>query len=126
MAVLAASAGCGRADVSEWRASDHAHTGKPAGAQVAAQPGSESNADTLANLAWANQCATCHGLGARGDGPQGRMLRVADLTRPDWQDSASDEDIAQVIRKGRNKMPSFDLPDEVVEALVRKIRSLKR
>ena len=38
------------------------------------------------------------------------MVRAPDLTRADWQGRVGDEDIAQVIRNGRNSMPKFDLP----------------
>jgi mono/diheme cytochrome c family protein len=50
------------------------------------------------------------------------MVRAPDLTRPEWQDAVTDEQIASVIRGGRNKMPSFDLPDTVVKGLVARIR----
>lgn len=53
------------------------------------------------------------------------MLRVPDLTRADWQESVSDEAIAETIRKGKNRMPAFDLPPQVVDGLVRRIRSAR-
>ncbi len=54
------------------------------------------------------------------------MLRAADLTRAEWQDRVSDAEIAEVIRKGRNKMPAFDLPPQVIQGLVLRIRASKR
>lgn len=51
------------------------------------------------------------------------MMRSPDLTRPDWQARVTDDQIAEVIRKGRNKMPAFDLPAPVISGLVSRIRS---
>ena len=59
----------------------------------------------------------------RGEGPQGPMVRAPDLTDAAWQDRVKDEDIAETIRKGRNKMPPFDLPAQVIEGLVKRIRA---
>lgn len=53
------------------------------------------------------------------------MVRAPDLTRPDWQANISDEEMAAIIRKGKNKMPAFDLPDQVVQGLVQRIRSAR-
>ena len=36
------------------------------------------------------------------------LVHAADLSRPDWQASVSDEAIAQTIRQGRGRMPSFN------------------
>jgi cytochrome c oxidase cbb3-type subunit 3 len=79
--------------------------------------------DTLVELAWQRNCSRCHGATGRGDGPEGPMVRAPDLTRAEWQAAVTDEGIGQVIRKGRNKMPAFDLPDEVVRGLVARIRA---
>ena len=66
----------------------------------------------------------CHGTVGRGDGPQGPMVRASDLTRPAWQASVTDAQIAQTIRTGRGSMPAFDLPESTVNGLVRLIRLL--
>ena len=80
---------------------------------------------TLVSVTWRQNCVRCHGQSGRGDGPEGPMLRVPDLTRPDFQQRATDEEIANVIRKGRNKMPAFEtLPPKVVEMLVGHVRRL--
>lgn len=120
-------AACGRSsgEVREWQASDHE---QPAGqpGQVAARPGSSSQGGpdkSLVELAWARNCATCHGPIGRGDGPQGPMVRAQDLTRAEWQSQVTDEQIAEVIRKGRNRMPAFEsLPPQVIAGLVARIR----
>jgi cytochrome c oxidase cbb3-type subunit 3 len=51
------------------------------------------------------------------------MVRASDLTRDDWQARMKDADIAETIRKGRNKMPAFDLPPAVIDGLVQRIRA---
>ncbi|HSN97854.1 MAG TPA: c-type cytochrome [Candidatus Nanopelagicales bacterium] len=109
-------------DVREWTAEDHDQPARP-GAQVAARPGGEGADTSLVELAWQRNCFTCHGARGRGDGPQGPMVRAPDLTDPAWQDRVKDADIAETIRKGRNKMPPFDLPAQVIDGLVQRIRA---
>ncbi len=127
LTLLLALAGCGRSssDTREWQASDHDQAGGQTG-QVPARPGSSSQTGSdksLVELAWQRNCATCHGPVGRGDGPQGAMLRPADLTRAEWQAQVTDEQIAEVIRKGRNRMPAFEaLPAQVITGLVARIR----
>ncbi|MFT3763921.1 MAG: cytochrome c [Minicystis sp.] len=111
-------------DVREWAPADH---DQPPGAQAqqspkAAQPKGQPDGN-LVELAWAKSCTSCHGPLGRGDGPQGRMMKAPDLTRAEWQERVSDEEIAQTIRKGRNSMPAFDLPPNVLQGLVQRIRS---
>ena len=50
------------------------------------------------------------------------MVQAPDLTRFDWQSQVTDDEIGQTIRKGRNKMPAFDLPPSVLQGLVQRIR----
>jgi mono/diheme cytochrome c family protein len=115
-------------DVREWAPGDHDQAPSTPGtanprAAASARPGAEID---LVQLAWEKNCTTCHGARGRGDGPQGPMLRAPDLSRAEWQDRVSDAEIADTIRKGRNKMPSFDLPPQVLQGLALRIRSLKR
>ena len=115
-------------DVREWTPADHDQpTSTPGAANprspATARPGAEID---LVQLAWEKNCTTCHGPRGRGDGPQGPMLRAPDLTRAEWQDRVSDAEIAETIHKGRNKMPSFDLPPQVIQGLVLRIRAAKR
>jgi cytochrome c oxidase cbb3-type subunit 3 len=128
-AVLALSAliGCDRAPpgAREWTAADH-----PSPEQAAPDPGkrpsSEETDKTLVEVAWQQNCASCHGPEGRGDGPEGPMVRAPDLTQAAWQARVTDEQLVETIRKGRNRMPSFEsLPTAVVGGLVRRIRSLR-
>jgi cytochrome c oxidase cbb3-type subunit 3 len=119
---------CDRApsDVREWKPTDH-EPPENAGS-VPAQPRPPASAPResgpeLVEVAWEQTCARCHGPSGRGDGPEGMMVRAPDLTRAEWQGRVSDEEIGETIRKGRNKMPAFDLPKGVIDGLVKRIRS---
>ena len=124
--LVAPAAGCNsdRGEVREWQAGDHDH-GK-GGLQVKGTASGDGNLQLVRNT-WRNRCAPCHGATGRGDGPQGRMLKAPDLTRASWQARVNDEALANVIRKGRNKMPeNRDLPADVIDGLVALVRSFKR
>lgn len=125
-ALVALLSGCdpGPSDVREWAASDHDQPASAPG-QVSARPGTDGPDPTLINMAWTRNCAQCHGPVGRGDGPQGAMMRAPDLTRGEWQDDITDEEMAAIIRKGKNKMPAFDLPDLVIDGLVQRIRAAR-
>lgn len=120
MAISACDPSSG-SDVREWTPADHDQPTTSPAPQVAAR---DSASDVeLVELAWQKNCVQCHGPRGRGDGPQGPMLRVADLTRSEWQERVTDQEIAETIRKGRNKMPAFDLPAPVLDGLVKRIRA---
>ncbi|MFO0666355.1 MAG: cytochrome c [Polyangiaceae bacterium] len=119
--------------VREWKATDHdqaqsAGMGdrvRPRGPAGGAAGGSkQGEAAGLADLAWRNQCASCHGVGGRGDGPTGPMVGAPDLTSAALQGRMHDADIVSAIKNGKGKMPKFDLPDDVVAALVVRVRLL--
>jgi hypothetical protein len=51
------------------------------------------------------------------------MVQAPDLTRKEWLATVRDEQIAEVIRLGRGRMPAQpDLPASVVDGLIRRIR----
>lgn len=116
------------ADLRQWKASDHDHTVNPNQDQVqVTDAGSEAQnhgLDDVTIVAWQQNCTTCHGALGRGDGPQGQLVHAADLSRPDWQASVTDEAIAATIRDGRGRMPSFNLPDATITRLVALVRML--
>lgn len=122
------AAACDRAPggAREWAPSDHDPPGAgEAQGQPQGQPKKARGSDVagLVELAWTKNCVPCHGPRGRGDGPQGPMLRAPDLTRAEWQARVTDEEIQETIRKGRNKMPGFDLPPPVLKGLAELIRS---
>jgi mono/diheme cytochrome c family protein len=120
------------ADLREWTADDHDRAEEPKNGRGAparvAPPQASANVDpnaALVDVTWRNQCALCHGLLGKGDGPQGIMVHAPDLTRTEWQNGVSDEQIAATIQNGKNRMPKFDFPPEVLRGLTARIRSAK-
>lgn len=115
-----------RGEVRTWQATDHDGNRAP-GRQTPQDLANKDASSGVAETVWQKTCASCHGLVGRGDGPLGQSMGASDLTRPEWLASVTDEQIAQVIREGRNKMPpSPDLPDSTVDGLVKRIRSKGR
>jgi cytochrome c oxidase cbb3-type subunit 3 len=106
-------------DSREWVAQDHDQPGQRPAAAATEETNSQDDA-------YKKACAPCHGFDGKGDGPMGRSLRVADLSSVAWQQRVSDEDIAEVILKGRGQMPAFKLPPEELDAMVKKVRSFRR
>jgi mono/diheme cytochrome c family protein len=118
-----AIAACSKSEKREWNASDHDRSEEAAKPQPPA-PGPAPTA--AAADPWASSCAPCHGTTGKGDGPMGAALRVPDLTNKDWQAKVSDQQIAEVIKSGRGRMPGFgSLPATSVDALVKHVRSFR-
>jgi cytochrome c oxidase cbb3-type subunit 3 len=111
----------------EWKPGDHHSPDDVPGGGNPGQRAPTKGAEVpqLVELTWRQQCATCHGQFGRGDGPQGPMLHARDLSDPDWQNKVTDDDIANAIRNGKDKMPRYDLPDPVMKVMVARIRQMK-
>ncbi|HEX7604978.1 MAG TPA: c-type cytochrome [Polyangiaceae bacterium] len=99
-------------------------------AKVASAPASPSDeAKSIAR----SRCASCHGSGGKGDGPNAATLSVKprDLSAKDWQKSVSDAQIHAIIVKGGAGVgksllmppnPDLEAKPEVVDALVKLVR----
>lgn len=109
--------------VREWSPDDHDHPQMGPASTAVGRPTMAQGDAVLIESTWTRSCAQCHGPEGRGDGPQGAMVGAADLTRAEWQERVTDDAMAQVIRAGRNKMPSFNLPPAVVAGIVKRIRA---
>ena len=129
------AAGCDRppdeSNVREWTPQDHDHADErlrtaqqgQAQAQGAAGKGGGNDDKAVVELTWKNQCAPCHGVFGRGDGPNGPMVHAPDLTSPELQARVKDDEMIAAIKNGKNQMPRFDLSDKVVAGLVARIRA---
>ena len=124
------SLGCDppRGKIDTWKPSDHQID--PKEKRPGQTPQDTPNKDAsqgLAGTVWKQACASCHGPLGRGDGPLGPSLKAPDLTHDEWLSTVTDEQIATVIRNGKDKMPAHpDLPDSALDALVKRIRSKGR
>ncbi|MFI5102294.1 MAG: c-type cytochrome [Terriglobales bacterium] len=83
-------------------------------------------ADTGADT-YKTKCSACHGVNGAGDTMIGRNLKLRALGSADVQQQ-SDEELATIIAKGKNKMPAYDrkLSKDQIHDLVRYIRALKK
>jgi mono/diheme cytochrome c family protein len=138
VATLALAAGCDRppsADgLKEWTPADHDRAEEQARIQSGQQaapdpkgdaPAGSSRPNALIEVAWQQNCASCHGPMGHGDGPSGPMVKASDLTREEWQAKVTDDEMIALIRTGKGSMPKFDLPEPVVRGLVARIRALR-
>lgn len=77
---------------------------------------------------WNKECASCHGKDGRAHTLKAKFNGAKDLTKPSWQESASDDHIFNVIANGQEKMPPFGkkLSQAEIESLVTFVRHLKR
>ncbi len=131
LVLVPAMTACDRAPsadgLKDWTPQDHEGEKRAPGANQGAKgdAGAGSAAATLADLTWRQQCSSCHGPAGHGDGPQGAMFKAPDLSREDWQSKVKDEEIAATIANGKNRMPKFELPEEVLRGLVGRVRSFR-
>ncbi len=81
----------------------------------------ESGADT-----YKKKCSACHGAKGAGDTLLGKNLKLRPLSSSEVQDK-SDAELANIVSKGRGKMPRFDdkLSKDQIHNLVEYIRSWK-
>jgi mono/diheme cytochrome c family protein len=72
-------------------------------------------------------CTLCHGDDGSGNSPTGKALKAKDL-RSDEVQKQTDAALAEVIAKGRGKMPAFGskFSPDVINSLVAYIRQLAK
>lgn len=66
-----------------------------------------ANAQDAGDAIFKSKCAMCHGPDGSGKTKMGETLKIPDLHSADVQ-KLSDAELAQVISKGKNKMPSYE------------------
>jgi mono/diheme cytochrome c family protein len=72
------------------------------------------------------KCVACHGPDGSGATPMGKKFKLRDLRSADVQ-KQSDDELGNVIAKGKPPMPAFDktLDAATIKDLVAYIRSIK-
>ena len=72
-----------------------------------------------------SKCAMCHGPDGGGNTVMGKNLKIRDLRSAEIQ-KQTDAQLAEVITKGKNKMPSYEqkISKEQISELVKVIREL--
>jgi mono/diheme cytochrome c family protein len=72
-------------------------------------------------------CVLCHSANGSGDSPSGKALKAKDLRSEEVQ-KKSDAELADVIAKGKGKMPAFGskLSADTITSLVAYIRELAK
>jgi len=95
---------------------------------LAAMNNSSSQKRRTAATIWNKECASCHGQDGRAHTLKAKFNGAKDLTKPSWQESASDEHIFNVIVNGHEKMPAFGkkLSQAEIESMVAYVRRLKK
>lgn len=84
-----------------------------------------ARSDDKAAATYKQKCASCHGPDGKGETPAGKAMKVRSFGSPDTT-KMSDEELAEVIEKGKGKMPKYGAslkPDEI-KGLVAYIRTL--
>jgi mono/diheme cytochrome c family protein len=73
------------------------------------------------------KCTMCHGPDGGGKTTMGGKLNIRDLRSADVQ-KQTDAELAQIITKGKNKMPSYDgkLTKEQIDQVVAYVRELPK
>jgi mono/diheme cytochrome c family protein len=73
------------------------------------------------------KCVMCHGADGKGETPAGKKMGAHDFASPEVQ-KESDAELAGMIGKGKNKMPSYEksLKPEEIKDLVTYIRQLAK
>ena len=71
------------------------------------------------------KCLMCHGADGTGNTPAGKAFKAASLKDP-MVVTKSNEELATVIKNGKDKMPSFKdkLTDDQIKAVIAYIRAL--
>lgn len=73
-------------------------------------------------------CSVCHGKNGRAHTFHGWLVGARNLTKPKWQEMATDAEILYAIKTGPGVMPAFEkkLSETEIEALAKYVRTLKQ
>jgi mono/diheme cytochrome c family protein len=90
-------------------------------------PGSPLRADDASAATYKQKCAACHGPDGKGATPTGKALNVRSFADPDVA-KMSDQDMADIIEKGKGKMPKYgaSMKADEIKAMVAYLRTLAK
>ena len=73
-------------------------------------------------------CSVCHGKNGSAHTFHGWLLGARNLTKPKWQEAATDSEILNAIKTGPSVMPAFEkkLSETEIDALAKYVRTLKQ
>ena len=84
----------------------------------------------LGNKVYHDRCALCHGPEGKGDGPAAAGLNPKPRNHTDgaYMKSRTDEQLLEVIRKGKGGMPAWGavLSEQEIQAALKHVRSLAK
>lgn len=85
-----------------------------------------ARADSGAEV-YKERCSACHGKAGKGDTIFGKNLEIRSLASDEVQNQ-SDNELASIISKGKNRMPPFErkLSRDEIREVLKYIRSLKK
>ena len=97
------------------------------GLAVLCLSGPETLAQNSGEATYKAKCAVCHGADGKGETPAGKNMKAGSFADPEIA-KKSDDELAAIIAKGKNKMPAYEksLKPEQVKDLVGYIRSLAK
>ncbi len=72
------------------------------------------------------RCISCHGADGKGEAPAGKAMHARDFNSPEVKNE-SDDELFEIIKNGKNKMPRFagKLTDDQLRVQIAYIHSLK-
>jgi cytochrome c6 len=82
-------------------------------------------AQTSTEPLYKSKCQGCHGADGTGSTPMGKKVGARDFHTPEVS-KQSDEELFEITKKGKNKMPAYDkkLTDDQIKDLIKYIRTL--
>jgi len=86
----------------------------------------DARADNGAEI-YKEHCSACHGKAGKGDTIFGKNLEIRSLASDEVQ-GQSDNELASIISKGKNRMPPFErkLSKDEIREVLKYVRSLKK
>src|SRR5262249_21501364 len=86
-----------------------------------------SMAQTDVAALYKSKCQGCHGADGTGNTPMGKKVGARDFHAPEVS-KQSDEELFDITKKGKNKMPAYDkkLTDDQIKDLIKYIRGARR